>query len=88
LGDQLLSTLAANTDHLLQLLLGLGPQDRQKPCYHPGGIVPAENFANVRFKELALHQWDIRSVLEPGAIAVRSTQHAGIYPTISLWIQM
>jgi uncharacterized protein (TIGR03083 family) len=70
LGDQLLSTLATNTDHLLQLLLGLSPEDRHKPCYHPGGIVPAENFVDLRFKELALHQWDIRSVLEPDAAVV------------------
>ena len=63
LGDQLLSTLAANTDRLLQLLLGLSSEDRHKPCYHPGGIVPAENFVDLRFKELGLHQWDIRSVL-------------------------
>ena len=70
LGDQLLSTLATNTDHLLQLLLGLRLEDRYKPCYHPGGIVPAENFVDLRFKELALHQWDIRSVLESGAEVV------------------
>jgi uncharacterized protein (TIGR03083 family) len=70
LGDQLLATLAANTDRLLQLLLGLSPEDRHKPCYHPGGIVPAENFVDLRFKELALHQWDIRSVLEPDAEVV------------------
>lgn len=70
LGGQLLATLAANTEHLLQLLLGLSPQERQKPCYHPGGMVPAENFVDLRFKELALHQWDIRSVLEPDAEVV------------------
>jgi len=73
LGDQLLSTLAANTDHLLQLLLGLSPEDRPKPCYHPGGLVPAENFVDLRFKELGLHQWDIRSVLEPGAEVVQES---------------
>ena len=70
LGDQLLSALATNTDHLLQVLQGLSPEDRHKPCYHPGGIVPAENFVDLRFKELALHQWDIRSVLEPDAEVV------------------
>ena len=67
LGGQLLETLGANTNRLLQLLLGLSPADRKKPCYHPGGIVPAENFVDLRFKELGLHQWDIRSALEPGA---------------------
>ena len=82
LGDQLLSALAANTDHLLQLLLGLSPEDRHKPCYHPGGIVPAENFVDLRFKELALHQWDIRSVLEPGAEVV-----PGSWPSIIVLIK-
>jgi uncharacterized protein (TIGR03083 family) len=81
LGDQLLSTLAANTDHLLQLLLGLSPEDRHKPCYHPGGIVPAENFVDLRFKELALHQWDIRSVLEPDAEVV-----SGSWPSMIVLI--
>lgn len=70
LGDQLLATLEASTEHLLQLLLGLRAADRHTPCYHPGGIVPAENFVDLRFKELGLHQWDIRSVLEPGVRVV------------------
>jgi hypothetical protein len=81
LGDQLLSALAAKTDHLLQLLRGLSPEERHKPCYHPGGIVPAENFVDLRFKELALHQWDIRSVLEPGAEVV-----PGSWPSIIVLI--
>ena len=65
LGVELLGALGARTSHLTQLLLGLSPEDRDKPCYHPGGIVPAGNFVDLRFKELALHQWDIRSALEP-----------------------
>ncbi len=67
LGGELLSTLEARTNHLTQLLSGLSLEDQAKPCYHPGGIVPAGNFVDLRFKELALHQWDIRSALEPGA---------------------
>ena len=67
LGGELLSTLEARTKRLTQLLSGLSPEDRDKPCYHPGGIVPAGNFVDLRFKELALHQWDIRSALEPSA---------------------
>ena len=65
LGDKLLATFEARSDHLIQLLAGLSPQDRDIPCYHPGGIVPAGNFVDLRFKELALHEWDIRSALEP-----------------------
>ena len=66
LGGGLLAALEARTNHLTQLLGGLSPADRDKPCYHPGGIVPAGNFVDLRFKELGLHQWDIRSALEPG----------------------
>jgi len=66
LSGNLLSALEDRTNHLTELLAGLNPADRDKPCYHPGGIVPAGNFVDLRFKELALHQWDIRSVLEPG----------------------
>ena len=66
LGDSLLSTLEARTNHLTQLLAGLSPEDWEKPCYHPGSIVPAGNFVDLRFKELGLHQWDIRSALESG----------------------
>ena len=67
LGDRLLTTLEARSGHLTQLLGGLSPEDRIKPCYHPGSIVPAGNFVDLRFKELGLHQWDIRSELEPGS---------------------
>ena len=38
-----------------------------KPCYHPGSIVPAGNFVDLRFKEIVLHQWDIRSAIEEEA---------------------
>jgi len=70
LGGKLLSTLEARTNHLVELLTGLNEEDRQTPCYHPGSIVPAGNFVDLRFKELALHQWDIRSALEPGVSLV------------------
>jgi len=70
LSGELLSTLEARTNHLVELLTGLNEEDRQTPCYHPGSIVPAGNFVDLRFKELALHQWDIRSALEPGVSLV------------------
>jgi uncharacterized protein (TIGR03083 family) len=73
LGDDLLSTLEARSNHLTQLLAGLSSGDRDKPCYHPGGIVPAGNFVDLRFKELALHQWDIRSALESGVGLVQGS---------------
>ena len=67
LGDQLLSTYKDRDNHLTQLLAGLSRQDRSKPCYHPGSIVPAGNFVDLRFKEIVLHEWDIRSSLETQA---------------------
>lgn len=67
LGDQLLATYESTGSRLHQLLAGLSPQDRQKPCYHGGGIVPAENFVDLRLNELTLHDWDIRASLEPNA---------------------
>ena len=67
LGDQLLTTFAATSDHLNQTLASLTPEARQQPCYHPGGIVAAEDFIELRLKELGVHEWDIRAALEPEA---------------------
>jgi uncharacterized protein (TIGR03083 family) len=65
LGEQLLAAFSSSSDHLNQLLAGLTPEERRKPCYHPGGIVAAQNFIDLRLKELAVHEWDIRAGLEP-----------------------
>jgi len=67
LGDQLLTTFEATDDHLTRLLTGLGPQDQDKTCYHVWRLMPAQDFANLRIQELALHGWDIRSRLEATA---------------------
>jgi uncharacterized protein (TIGR03083 family) len=67
LGDQLLASFDAANDHLNGLLAGLTPEQRTIPCYHPGGIVKAQNFIDLRLKELAVHEWDIRAGLEPEA---------------------
>lgn len=67
LGDQLLHTLDTANDHLNRLLASLTPANWDTPCYHPGGIVPARNFADLRLKELIMHDWDIRSSIEPAA---------------------
>ena len=64
LGDQLLSTYIEKDNILINLLTGLNAEDQSKPCYHPGSIVPAGNFVDLRFKEIVLHQWDIRSAIE------------------------
>ena len=64
LGDKLLETYLEKDNILINLLTGLSTEDQVKPCYHPGSIVPAGNFVDLRFKEIVLHQWDIRSVIE------------------------
>lgn len=35
------------------------------PCYHPGGIVPANRFLVLVLKELGLHEWDMFEALDP-----------------------
>ncbi|MDH4074657.1 MAG: maleylpyruvate isomerase N-terminal domain-containing protein [Acidimicrobiia bacterium] len=35
------------------------------PCYHPGGLLPANRFLVLFLKELGLHEWDIFEALEP-----------------------
>ena len=67
LGDKLLETYMEKDNHLINLLTGLSPEERARPCYHPGSIVPAGNFVDLRFKEIVLHQWDIRSAIEETA---------------------
>jgi uncharacterized protein (TIGR03083 family) len=67
LGDKLLETYLENDNHLINLLTGLSSDDQAKPCYHPGSIVPAGNFVDLRFKEVILHEWDIRSAIEEKA---------------------
>jgi uncharacterized protein (TIGR03083 family) len=67
LGNQLLATFDAANDRLNSLLAGLKLEQRDIPCYHAGGIVKAQNFMDLRLKELAVHEWDIRAALEPEA---------------------
>jgi len=76
LGDRLLTTFKATNERLCHLLAGLSPEEQQKPCYHPGGITLAHQFADLRLKELALHEWDIRSQLEPHAQLAPASYHA------------
>jgi uncharacterized protein (TIGR03083 family) len=67
LGSQLLATFQTTQAHLSQVLTELPAEARVIPCYHPGGIVEAQQFIDLRLKELAVHEWDIRSRLHPPA---------------------
>jgi uncharacterized protein (TIGR03083 family) len=64
-GDQLLATFTAGYDHLHHLICSLGPDDWDKPCFHPFGFFPVHMFVSLRISELAMHEWDIRSSLDP-----------------------
>lgn len=64
LGNEVVTELAAQSDRLINVLANLKPDEHPMPCYHPGGYVPAGNFVDMRFKELGLHDWDIKSRLE------------------------
>jgi hypothetical protein len=65
LGEHLLATFTARHVHLHRLLHSLNPQDWEKPCYHPNGVRPAQQFITMWLTEVAMHAWDIWSVRAP-----------------------
>jgi uncharacterized protein (TIGR03083 family) len=67
LGDRLLEQFRAANAHLIDVLGALDPGTQTILCYHPGGMTQARQFIDQRLKELAVHEWDIRSRLEPSA---------------------
>lgn len=67
LGDRLLEQFRIANAHLIDVLGALSPEARTMLCYHPGGMTQAQQFIDLRLKELAVHEWDIRSRLEPSA---------------------
>ena len=64
-GDHLIATFTDGYDTLHHLFLSLGPDDWDKPCFHPFGFFPVRMFVDLRISELAMHEWDIRSPLDP-----------------------
>jgi uncharacterized protein (TIGR03083 family) len=68
LGDELLATFAARYDRLNAMLAGFGPGEWEVPCWHAGrGQMTAREYVDLRIQELAVHDWDIRSAIEPEA---------------------
>ena len=65
LGQNLLTTFNERYDHLNDMLKGIGPDDWGKPCFHTLRIRPVHSFLPTIIAELAVHEWDIRSSLEP-----------------------
>ena len=67
LGDGLVDAFAAQCRRLDELLVGVGDDDWDKPCYHPAAMLTVGRYLNLRLTEMAVHEWDIRSGLEAGA---------------------
>ena len=67
-GDDLLKTFNDRRAQFDEVLSRLRETDRDKPCYHPAGTISVETYLNLRVTELILHEWDIRSRLEPAAL--------------------
>jgi len=66
-GDSLLDRLGSTWERFNLLLGSIGPEDWGKPCYHIPAVFPAERFVLNAVQELAIHEWDMRSRIEPGA---------------------
>ncbi len=64
LGEQLLPTYERIVHQAIELFTTLGPEDWERPCYRPAGIMPARRFIRAVVTETAMHSWDIRSRLE------------------------
>ena len=67
LGGHLLPAFGASCDALNTLLAGLGLQDWDKRYFHPAAVLGLRTYINLRITEVVIHEWDIRSVLEPWA---------------------
>ncbi len=65
LGDRLLTQFRTANAQLFDTLAGLEPEAQTVLCYHPGGMTQARQFIDLRLKELAVHEWDIRAYSEP-----------------------
>ena len=68
LGGELLAAFNHSWEKFDGFLSGLEEQDRDKPCYHPAGTISVATYLNLRLTELIVHEWDIRSSLEPAAV--------------------
>ena len=65
LSETLRPTFATTYDALNEMLNGIGLQDWDKPCYHPLGLRSVQSFLPTIVQELAVHEWDLRSCIEP-----------------------
>ena len=67
LGDTLVEAFSQNCDRLNALLDRMSPDDWDKQCYHPAAYLTVRRYLILRLAEMTVHEWDIRSSLEPPA---------------------
>ena len=68
LGDALVPTFADNYRALHRLLDSFSGDEWRCDCWHPRrGAMTAREYVSQRIQELAVHDWDIRSGLDPNA---------------------
>ena len=67
LGDELLPTFASRCRRVDEVLATLRTEDWDKLCFHTANIIPVGSFVDLRIAEMAVHEWDIRSRIEPDA---------------------
>jgi len=68
LGGEILSTYEREMARFDEVLTRLTEEDSDKLCYHPAGTISVETYLNLRITELIVHEWDIRSRLEPAPL--------------------
>ena len=66
-GQGLLDNYISGYAGLSNQMSRLREEDWEKPCFHRRGTMPVGDYVAVRLQELAVHSWDIRWGLEPGA---------------------
>jgi uncharacterized protein (TIGR03083 family) len=64
---ELLHAFTDAYQRLHQGLLGLQPEDWDRPCYHRRGILPVRDYVGLRLQELTIHGWDMRSAFDAAA---------------------
>ena len=65
LGQNMPPTFNERYDQLNDMLARIGPDDWEKPCWQTSRMRPVHSFLPTFIAELAVHEWDIRSSLEP-----------------------
>ena len=66
-GTLLLERIRSTWERWNILLVSIGLGDWDKPCYHIPAVFPADRFILNSVQELAIHEWDMLSRLEPGS---------------------